>query len=309
MWTTILDGREWHGVMQNRSKNGDFFWEYSSISPLTSADGTITKFIKTAEDITERRKLEAEAHSVKKLEATAILAGGMAHDFNNLLQVILGNISLAKQRAEPGSIVQNLLDVAERSSGQARELSQRLLTFAKGDDAFMHIAPLDRLIKSGVEAALNNSPIALELCLPADIPPVNIDEMQIQQVVTHLTVNAMEAMPNGGKLRIATCACSVSERDGSTLAPGEYVHVTFSDNGRGIQPDNLSRIFDPYFTTKQMASKKGMGLGLAVCHAIIRKHKGMITAESLPGEGATIHIYLPAAQKGVLSTAYTSSTT
>lgn len=309
LWTTILGGHEWHGVLKNRGKTGDFFWEYSSISPLTSADGTITKFIKTAEDITERRKLEAEAHRVKKLEATAMLAGGMAHDFNNLLQVILGNISLAKQRAEPGSIVHSLLDIAEQSSGHARDLSQRLLTFAKGGDISMHAAPLDRLIRSGVETALNGTAIDCELDLPPDIPVVNIDEMQIQQVITHLTVNALEAMPDGGELRVAASACTVSEGNESSLPPGEYVHLTFSDSGRGIQPENLGRIFDPYFTTKQMGSKKGLGLGLAVCHAIIRKHNGMITAESQPGEGTTIHIYLPSAQKNVLSTAYTSSTT
>lgn len=309
LWTTILGGREWHGVLQNRCKNGDFFWEYSSISPLTSADGAITKFIKTAEDITERRKLEAEAHKVKKLEATAMLAGGMAHDFNNILQVILGNICLAKQRAEPGSIVHNLLDIAEKSSGNARDLSQRLLTFAKGGDISMHVAPLERIIKCGVEETLNGSTIDCELDLPPGVPAVNIDERQIQQVVTHLTVNALEAMPEGGKLRIATTVCSFSGEDESALPPGEYVHVTFSDSGGGIQPENLGRIFDPYFTTKQMGSKKGLGLGLAICHAIIRKHNGMITAESAPGEGTTIHIYLPAAKKNVLARAYTSSKT
>lgn len=241
-------------------------------------------------------QLEAEALRVKKLEATAILAGGMAHDFNNLLQVILGYICLAKQHAEPDSTVHRLLDVAETSSGQARELSQRLLTLARGGEASRHGTHLGRLIKVCVDAALKGGNVTPELDLPADIRPAKIEETQIKQVIAHLTANALEAMPNGGTLRVAARNLNISEKDGLPLPPGEYVHVTFRDSGRGIPAEHLGRIFDPYFTTKQMGSRKGMGLGLAICHAIIRKHGGVITAESRPGNGAVFHFYLPVAE-------------
>jgi PAS domain S-box-containing protein len=290
MWRSILEGREWHGVLQNRGKNGDIFWEYSNISPLTSPDGTIIKYIKTAEDITERRKLEAEVHKAKKLEATTILAGGMAHDFNNLLQVILGYVNLAKRRAEPGSVVHEYLDEAEKSSEQARELSQRLLTFARGGEGVHRTVPLDRLIVNGVTAALDGSTVACEFDLADTAPCVRIDETQVRQVVANLTVNAREAMPDGGVLRVVLRGCTVSAQDGLALTPGDYVHVSFRDTGKGIPPDHLGKIFDPYFTTKQMGCQKGMGLGLAVCHAIIRKHGGLITVESRPGEGSTFHV-------------------
>ncbi len=298
MWRSIRDGREWHGVLQNRGKSGAVFWEYSNISPLTSPDGTIIKYIKTAEDITERRRLEAEALKSRKLEATTILAGGMAHDFNNLLQVILGYVNLAKRHAEPGSQVHGFLDEAEKSSEQARELSQRLLTFARGGEGLRHTVPLGNLISNGVDAVLDGSAVARELDLPDDHLLANIDEAQIRQVFSNLAVNALEAMPAGGIIRVALRGCTISGQDALPLTPGDYVHVTFQDTGRGIQPENLGKIFDPYFTTKQMGSQKGMGLGLAVCHAIIRKHKGTITVESRPGEGTTFHIYLPAALKG-----------
>ena len=294
MWRSIQDGREWHGVLQNRGKNGDIFWEYSNISPLTSPDGTIIKYIKTAEDITERRKLEAEAYKAKKLEATTILAGGMAHDFNNLLQVILGYVNLAKRRAEPGSVVYGFLNEAEKSSEQARELSQRLLTFARGGESLRHTVPLGRLIACGVHDVLNASSVTCELDLPETAPSARIDETQIRQVVSNLTTNALEAMPDGGVLSVSLSGCTISEQDGLALTPGKYVHVSFRDTGKGIQPEHLGKIFDPYFTTKQMGCQKGMGLGLAVCHAIVRKHHGIITAESAPDEGSTFHIYLPA---------------
>ncbi|HEX9078223.1 MAG TPA: response regulator [Desulfuromonadaceae bacterium] len=301
MWRSILAGREWHGVLQNRGKSGDIFWEYSNISPLTAPDGTIIKYIKTAEDITERRKLEAEAHKARKLEATTILAGGMAHDFNNLLQVILGYVNLAKRRAEPGSVVFGFLDEAEKSSEQARELSQRLLTFARGGESLHHTVPLGPLITSGVHAVLNGSAVTCEFDLPDATPSVYIDEMQIRQVIANLTTNALEAMPNGGSLRVSLNRCTVSAQNGLPLTPGAYVHVAFRDTGKGIQPEHLGKIFDPYFTTKEMGCQKGMGLGLAVCHAIIRKHHGIITAESDPGEGSTFHIYLPAGKKEAIA--------
>jgi signal transduction histidine kinase len=117
-------------------------------------------------------------------------------------------------------------------------------------------------------------------------------------VFSYLTANAIEAMPTGGALLVSASGCSISDTDGLPLLPGEYVHVTFRDTGKGIQAENLVRIFDPYFTTKEMGSQKGMGLGLSICHAIIRKHNGVITAESQPGQGATFHIYLPVSGNG-----------
>ena len=293
MWATILAGREWQGTLKNRGKANCVFWVYSNISPLTSPDGKISKFIYSAKDITEQRRLEAESLKIEKLEANAILAGGMAHDFNNLLQVILGYISLAKQSTIPDSQAYDLLNLAEKSSLRASQLSHQLLTFAKGGDALLQTTPLRQLLTSCIESSFNKTNITLELDLPEDIPQVNIDTTEIKHVFSHLVANALEAMPAEGTMRIAARGCTIAPTDRLPLTSGNYVHITFSDTGKGIAPEDLGRIFDPYFTTKETWNQKGLGLGLAICNSVIRKHNGFISADSKPGNGTTFHVYLP----------------
>ncbi|KAB0666106.1 response regulator [Oryzomonas japonica] len=295
LWSTILQGNEWHGSMQNRKKNGDLFWENVSISPLKAPDGSLLKFIKNGEDVTRQRKLEAESLRSRKMEAIGILAGGMAHDFNNLLQVILGYISLAKLHVNAPQTIIEMLETAEQTSLRAKELSLRLLAFSKGGDSFVHPAPLAPLIASAIAAVLRDKPaIASEVTIASDLHRVRMDDSQMERTFSNLAVNAVEAMPQGGTLRVEAENVTIGEQDALSLPAGEYVHLTFHDTGTGITPENLPRVFDPYFTTKEMGSQKGMGLSLALCHSIIRKHKGAINAESTPGKGTTFHIYLPA---------------
>ncbi len=243
-----------------------------------------------------QRTLEAEAQRSRKLEAIGILAGGMAHDFNNLLQVILGYVSLARMNAEAGSKTAELLGIAEKSTETARQLGKRLLTLAKGGDAVMTPTDLPQLILAGLEAELFGSPVSYVTDLPSDLPQLPVDAAQIRHVISHLTINAREAMPEGGTLQVSAAPCTLAAMNGQALEPGEYLHIIFKDLGVGIPEENLSRIFDPYFTTKEMGSQKGMGLGLAISHSIIRHHHGQIQAESTPGSGTSIHIYLPFSQ-------------
>lgn len=239
------------------------------------------------------RMLEAETQRTKKLEAIGILAGGMAHDFNNLLQVILGYVSLARMSAAPDSRTAELLGVAEKTSETARQLGKRLLTLAKGGDAAMELTDLATLITDQIQAELNESSISYATDLPGDLPLIRIDAGQIRHVISHLICNAREAMPQGGMLQVSASTCTLAAMNEQALAPGEYLHIIFRDTGVGITPENLPRIFDPYFTTKQIGCQKGLGLGLAISHSVIRHHYGQIQAESIPGEGTAIHIYLP----------------
>lgn len=295
LWSTILQGSEWHGSMRNRKKNGDLFWENVSISPLKAPDGSLLKFIKNGEDVTRQRKLEAESLRSRKMEAIGILAGGMAHDFNNLLQVILGYISLAKLHVNAPQTIGEMLEIAEQTSLRAKELSLRLLSFSKGGDSYVHPAPLAPLITSAIAAVLRGKPaIASEVTIAPDLHRVRMDDSQMERTFSNLAVNAVEAMAQGGTLRVEAENMTIGEQDTQALPAGEYVHLAFRDTGTGITPENLSRVFDPYFTTKEMGSQKGMGLSLALCHSIIRRHKGAINAESTPGKGTTFHIYLPA---------------
>jgi signal transduction histidine kinase len=227
------------------------------------------------------------------MEAVGIMAGGMAHDFNNLLQSILGYVFLAKMSAEPDSEVLEYLDEAEKISGQVCELGQRLLLLSRGGVTMLRSSALPPLILSLVSSALEGTSVTGEYDLPMDMPLVTIDESLMKQVVFHLTTNAIETMSQGGTLRISGATVTISSKHELPIPPGEYVHISFSDTGAGIPAEHLTRIFDPYFTTKEKRSDKGMGLGLALCHTIVRKHKGMINASSRVGEGATFNIYLP----------------
>jgi signal transduction histidine kinase len=249
-------------------------------------------------ELRKRQKiLEAESLRTKKIEAIGILAGGIAHDFNNLLQVILGYVSLARMNSEPGSKTESMLAIVEEASGSARELGSRLLTFAKGGNACMKVTQLKEYLKEAVEAELNSTPAIKLLCdLPDDLPLVLLDVDQIRQVVSSLVINAREAMPQGGTLSVSASTTTFPAINNLVLPPGEYLHVLFEDTGVGIPPENVPKIFDPYFSTKEMGVQKGMGLGLAICYSIIKHHNGHIQAESTPGEGTRVHIFLPVYQ-------------
>jgi signal transduction histidine kinase len=198
--------------------------------------------------------------------------------------------------AEPGSKTFELLSIAEKTSETARELGKRLLTFAKGGDALMQTTDVKPLILDGVSEELGGAGINYAFDLPDNLPQLRIDVAQIRQVITQLAINAREAMPQGGSLRISASTLSLTSKNDLTLEPGEYLHIVLVDSGVGIPPENLPRIFDPYFTTKEMGCQKGMGLGLALSNSIIRHHHGLIVAESNPGEGTSMHIYLPVYQ-------------
>lgn len=240
-------------------------------------------------------RLKAEVHRVKHLNAIGVLAGGLAHDFNNMLQIVLGNVHLAKKFVDPESAAFTYLKEAENISKQARNLGKRLGTLARRELGLKQIKSLNPTIILSAMAALSGTSIAPIFDLPPDIPQVSFDKTQMEQVVSNLTTNAIEAMPQGGRLEIAARVCSLPPGSGSLLAPGEYVSITFRDTGKGIPPENLSKIFDPYFTTKEMDFNKGRGLGLSVCHAIVSRHGGQINAYNSLDAGAIFNIWLPVA--------------
>ncbi|MBT1071214.1 response regulator [Pelotalea chapellei] len=295
LWDTIRNGKEWHGTLYNRRKDGTLYWEYCGITPFNLPDGTGSKYIKTAEDVTERRRLEAEILQARHLQSLGVLAGGLAHDFNNLLQIILGSISLAKMKSEPESTVHGILDMAEKSSEEARALGRRLLELTREGDSTRHALSLAPLITAGLDEALDGTTIIQELNLPQDLPKLALNGHQIQHVFYHLALNARESMPEGGTLRVSAEPFIVPQATDLPLQPGRYVHIVFSDTGRGIPNDQLDKIFDPYFSTKAMGCRKGQGLGLSICHAVVLHHGGSITVKTNPGEGTTFHLWLPIA--------------
>ncbi len=245
-------------------------------------------------DISERKKMEEERLLLSKLESLGLLAGGIAHDFNNILTAILGNISLARMEAqqepELGHHCLQRMGEAERACLRARALAGQLLSFAKGGLPIKKPTAVAALLRESVNLALSGSKARSRLILPEDLWRIEVDEGQISQVFNNLLINADQAMPAGGTITVRAENVIVGEE--STMEECEYVRITISDQGVGIPPHYLGKIFDPYFTTKQ----KGSGLGLATSYSIVRSNAGYITVESEPGAGTTFSVYLPATQ-------------
>ncbi len=242
--------------------------------------------------------MEAEQLRAKKTEAVAILAGGMAHDFNNLLQVIFGYVSLARMNEETGNKTDSLLAVAEESSEKARNLGTQLRMLSSGCSAQMEPAHIGELLTDEVTAGLSTTRITQTVDLPDGLPRVKLDKIRIQQVISHLVANARDAMPEGGVLHVSVSTANLPAVNKFGLPQGNYLQVVFKDTGPGIRPEHLPRIFDPYFSTKEMGDRKGSGLGLSLCYAIIKSHNGHIQVESEPGNGTRIRFYLPVYQPG-----------
>jgi len=244
-------------------------------------------------DISERKKLEAEMARGDKLNSVGILAGGIAHDFNNLLTAIFGNITLAKIYANRQSEVYKRLEESEKAAERARDLTQQLLTFSKGGAPVKKTIALQELVKESANFVLRGSNVKCEFSFPADLWNVEADEGQISQVLNNIIINATHAMSGGGTVQMY-CGNVVVDQSDPLVAKGKYILISIMDHGTGITKKHLSKIFDPYFTTK----KKGSGLGLSTSYSIVRSHGGHITVESFPGIGTTFKIYLPASEGG-----------
>jgi PAS domain S-box-containing protein len=244
-------------------------------------------------DITERKKLEEELIKAHKLESVGLLAGGIAHDFNNILTAILTNISLAKVSLSSKGKTYRRLVAAENASLRAQSLTQQLLTFSMGGSPIKTTSSITEMLKETTHFALMGSNVRCEYHIPEDLWPVDIDEGQISQVINNLVINADQAMPEGGIVNIRSVNLHVGHNEVPPIKKGRFVKISIEDQGIGIPDKYMSRIFDPYFTTKQ----EGSGLGLASSYSIISKHDGHISVESEFGSGATFHIYLPASDK------------
>jgi len=278
-------------------KDGSKFPAEASASLIVDKDGKPEGFVGVLWDITERKEMEKELRKIHLLESIGVLAGGIAHDFNNLLTAIMGNIYLAKMYLSkitptPDSKIFKVLTNSEESCNYAKELSSMLITFAKGGEPLKEPVLISEMVKEKANLLLDNTNIDCEFEFPENLYPVKVDKMQMKQVIRGLVANAIESMDGEGVIRIT--AENVSIKDDPILKDGNYLKISVTDNGIGIAEENINKIFDPYFSTKEMGSQKGMGLGLSICHSIIKRHDGQIKVESKTGVGTTFHIYLPA---------------
>src|SRR5579885_1134583 len=263
-----------------------------TVAIMRNTEGRIIGLRWLIRDITEYKKLEEDRLRLSKLESIGVLAGGIAHDFNNMLAGIMTTMSLAKMDPNIRMETYESLTEAERVCLQAKRLTQQLLTFSRGGTPVKELVSITELIKDTATFALRGSSARCDISIEGDLWNVSADEGQISQVIGNIVINAAQAMPQGGVISIRAENTNY-EMGNLPLRNGMYVKIKIEDEGTGIPKEHLSRIFDPYFTTKQ----KGSGLGLATAYSIIRSHSGFIDVESELGKGSRFYIYIPASEK------------
>ena len=287
--------------LENECLEGTFI---HSIFPIFDDAGALSRIVHMAKDITERQQLEVEVRRAQKMEAVGTLAGGLAHDFNNLLQVIMGYSELVErgfgEQDKGFQYMQEVKNAAFRGS----EISRQLLTIGRKTESKLQETALNEVVKDVFKLLSRTIPkmVSMEHDLGGDLSAVNADPVQLEQVLMNLAVNANHAMPEGGTLRFETRNTALSRdycRRHPGIEPGEYVRISVTDTGCGMNEEVRSRIFEPFFTTR--APDKGTGLGLAMVYGIVKNHDGQLVCSSREGEGTTFKIYLPVF-KGVAGT-------
>ena len=269
----------------------------ASGAPIRDRQTNLVGVVVVFRDITEQQKLEQELFKARKLESIGLLAGGIAHDFNNILTGIVTNLFMAKMNASANDEIKQLIIDAEKAAFRASRLTKQLLTFSKGGSPVKEAASIKEIIEESVGFCLSGSNVDYKLDVPDDLWGVEVDRGQIDQVLNNLVINADQAMPNGGTVTVKAENMAITDEVPSgtaaalPLSPGKYVKVSISDEGLGIPLQDLERIFDPYFTTKQ----EGSGLGLTTSFSIVKKHGGHITVKSSLGKGSRFTFFLPAA--------------
>jgi PAS domain S-box-containing protein len=272
--------------------NNDDIYNFDLSAEVLEISGGNSILI-AAEDRTKQKRMQSELERIHNLESIGILAGGIAHDFNNVLTAILGNISFVKMNMDSDDRMHKFLTRAEDSCFKAKELSNKLLTFSKGGRPRRDLISIEKLVRDYTILSLSGSNIFMNFQSKDTIDQIEVDQEQIRQVVTGIVENAKEAMPHGGELIVRIENESVGSKSNLPIKKGNYVKISFIDHGIGIPSENISKVFDPYFSTKTRGNEKGMGLGLSISHSIISKHNGCITVSSQVGLGSTFSVYLP----------------
>ncbi len=264
-----------------------------SAAPIRDTKQIIIGVVLVFRDVTAKLATEHELLRRRQLESLGTLAGGIAHDFNNLMTGIFGNITLARTQLEPENPAGDFLLAAENSIERAKALTGQLLTFAKGGAPTTEILTINEIIRETANFSLRGSNSKLEIDIAADLWAVDVDKNQLSQVISNLVINAEQAMKSGGTIYIQALNID-NQNPENTAIPiknRKVVKISIRDEGCGIPEENIDKILEPYFTTREL----GNGLGLATCNSIIERHQGHLTFTSIINQGTTFNIYLPAA--------------
>jgi len=296
LWTTILGGEIWQEEITNRRRDGSFYNEQMTITPVRDQREEITHFIAIKAEVTERKRLEQQLRQAQKMEAVGRLAGGVAHDFNNMLTIISGYSGILLEHPSIVEPLRGYVDEIRNASGRAASLTRQLLAFSRQQVLAPRVLDLNAVV-ANIQKMLKRligEDIDLVTVLGESLWPILADPGQLEQVLLNLAVNARDAMPEGGVVSIETANVKMDAASAQAYFPlkaGPYVLLTFSDTGMGMDAETQARIFEPFFTTKETG--KGTGLGLATVYGIVKQSGGYIWVHSEVGKGTTFKIYLP----------------
>ncbi len=296
MWSVLEKGKVFRGRLVNKRKDGTCFTEEISIAPVCDDAGRIVNYVAVSRDITERLQMEAELQQAQKMESVGRLAGGVAHDFNNMLGAILGNAELALDSLEPSAPQRSELEEIISAAKRSAEITQQLLAFARKQVVVPRVLDLNETINGMIKMLrrLVSENVALKWEPGVGPFTVKIDPSQIHQLLTNLCANARDAIRDVGTVTIRTGLANFDGEDcanGAGVVAGDFVMLTVSDDGCGMDPETVSHLFEPFFTTKEIG--RGTGLGLATVHGVVRQNNGFIRVQSTFGIGTDFKIYLP----------------
>ena len=301
LWETIRRGDIWRGHFINKKKDGSLFEEEATISPLRDVDGQIANYVAVKRDVTKEVSLQNQLVQSQKMEAIGTLAGGIAHDFNNILYAITGYTEMAMDDLPEESRIRRHLGHVLSAAHRAADMVKQILAFSRQTEPQRIILDLAPIVKEGLKFLRGSIPSTIEIRqqIGSSLGRVEADPTQMHQVLMNLCLNAAQAMKETtGIMTVELNEINLDEDYGArnlSLKPGRYVKLAVSDTGHGILPENITRIFEPYFTTKGIG--EGTGLGLSVIHGIVLGHGGNVTVYSIPEQGSTFNVFLPVAER------------
>lgn len=297
LWETISSGNTFKGRTVNKRKDGSFFTEEMTISPVRDpSSGQIINYVAVKHDITEQLRLAAQFQQAQKMESVGRLAGGVAHDYNNMLSVIMGYTELALDRIDPSDPLHGDLNEILKAARRSTEITRQLLAFARKQTIIPKVIDVNKTVKGMLKMVrrLIGEDIDLVWLPEAGLWPIKIDRSQVDQILANLCINARDAIAGVGRISIETHAVIFDAAycaDHAGFIPGDFVLLSVSDDGSGMDKETLENIFEPFFTTKD--ESLGTGLGLATVFGIVKQNNGFINVYSEPGEGTTFRIYFP----------------
>ena len=296
LWDTISSGRTWTGRIVNKRKDGTLYTEETTISPVCDSTGQIVNYVGVKRDISEHLRLSAQFHQAQKMEAVGILAGGVAHDFNNMLSVILGYTELSLSKMDPNQPLYADLKEIHKAAERSTDITRQLLAFARKQTINPVVLDLNQNVESMLKMLrrLIGEDINLVWLPKTGQCLVDMDPTQIDQILANLCVNSRDAIAGVGKMTIETGSEVIDESycaDHYGFIEGDYILLTVSDDGCGMDKKTVDQIFEPFFTSKGLGH--GTGLGLSTVYGIVKQNNGFINVYSEPGKGTTFRVYLP----------------